>query len=302
MAGGSNPAKAIKYAFVANLGIAIAKGIAAAMTGSSSMLAEAIHSTADTGNQLLLFLGIKQSTKPATPEHPLGFGMATFFWSFIVAIILFSLGGLYSLYEGFHKLDASEPIEQAWIAFTVLGIAIVLEGGSLYGCMREINAQRNGRTLWRWLRESRSAELVVVFGEDLGALVGLVFAAVFLGLAVATGDNRYDAYGSMVIGAVLLVIAVFVAIRVHALLIGRSADPALSSAIEEAIKDNDDIVQVYHVITIQLGPKVLLAAKIRLADGITNVTGCHAINVLEKSLKERFPVIRWSFIEPDIAD
>ncbi len=302
MAGGANPTKAIAYAFFANLGIAIAKTVAAIMTGSSSMTAEAIHSAADTGNQLLLLLGLKQSAKPPTKEHPLGFGKATFFWSFIVAIILFSLGGLYSLYEGYHKLGNHEPLERAWVAFTVLGIAIVLEAISVVGCMREVNLQRRGRSLWQWLKESRSAELVVVFGEDIGALLGLVLACVFLGLAVVTGDSQYDAYGSMVIGVILLVIAVFVAMRVQALLIGRSADPELSEAIEEAIEQSDGIESVYNIITIQLGPKILLAAKIKLVEGITGIHACKSINVLEQSLKERFPEVQWSFIEPDVAD
>jgi len=302
MAGGANPAKAILLAFAANFGIAIAKLVAALMTGSSAMMAEAIHSAADTGNQALLFLGIKQSTKPATPEHPLGFGKATFFWSFVVAIILFSMGGLYALYEGVHKLEHSAPPEDAWIAFGVLGVAILLEGASLAGCLREIEAQRNGRGLWQWLRESRSAELVVVFGEDLGALIGLVLAAAFLGLSVATGNGRYDAYGSMGIGVVLLVIAAFVGWRVQALLIGRSADPQLRQALEEALEADEEVLEVFHVITVQLGPQVLLAAKVRLRPEITCERACQAINALERSLKARFPQLRWSFIEPDVAD
>jgi cation diffusion facilitator family transporter len=300
--GGANPVKAILYAFWANLGIATAKLVAAIVTGSSSMLAEAIHSGADTGNQLLLLLGLRRSKKPATAEHPLGFGKATFFWSFIVAIMLFSLGGLFSIYEGLHKLEHQGPVEHAWVALLVLGVSIALEAGSLFGCLREINALRGERGLWRWLHESRNAELIVVFGEDLGALLGLALALAFLSLAALTGDSSYDAYGSMSIGAVLLVIAAFVSVRVHALLIGRSADPELSAAIEALIAETDSIESVYRVITIQLGPEVLLAAKVRMQADVSIGEACLQINDLERRLKERFPALRWSFIEPDIAD
>jgi cation diffusion facilitator family transporter len=302
MAGGANPIRAILYAFWANLGIAIAKLVAALVTGSSSMLAEAIHSGADSGNQLLLLLGLRRAKLPATPEHPLGFGKATFFWSFLVAIILFSMGGLFSVYEGWHKLEETEPLEYAWVGLVVLAIGMVLEGGSLYGCLREIRHLRAGRSLWRWVHESRNAELIVVLGEDLGALVGLFLAFVFLSIASVTGDPVYDAYGSISIGIVLLIIAVFVAVRVHALLIGRSADPALQDAIEEFIAEQSSIKGVYNVITLQLGPQVLLAAKVRLAGDVSVAEACLQINDVERKMKERFPEVRWSFVEPDISD
>lgn len=302
MAGGANPIKAIMYAFWANLGIAIAKLVAAIVTGSSSMLAEAIHSGADTGNQLLLLLGMKRSKLPATPEHPLGFGKATFFWSFLVAIMLFSLGGLFSFYEGYHKLHDEGPVEHAWVGLVVLGIGMVLEGGSLMGCLREIRHLRGERGLWQWVHESRNAELIVVLGEDLGALVGLALAFAFLSIASVTGDAVYDAYGSMSIGVVLLVIAVFVAVRVHALLIGRSADPAVHDGIEEFIAEQASIESVYNVITLQLGPQVLLAAKVRMAGEVSVAEACRQINDVEKKMKERFPEVRWSFIEPDTSD
>jgi len=301
-AGGGNPVKAILYAFFANLGIAIAKLAAALYTGSSSMMAESIHSAADSGNQLLLLLGLKRAKKAPNAEHPLGYGKATFFWSFIVAIILFSLGGLFSLYEGYHKLDHDGPVESAWIALVVLGVAIVLEGVSLRGCLREIDLIRGDRPLKAWLKESRNAELVVVFGEDVGALVGLVIAFVFLCVAAATGESRFDAYGSMTIGAVLLLIAVWLGVRIHSLLLGRSADPQLQSAIAELIAADEDIEDVYNVITLQMGPQVMLAAKIKLRGDLPTSDACRAINDLERELKGRFPEIRWSFVEPDVAD
>lgn len=300
--GGGNPTKAIMYAFFANLGIAILKLIAFFITSSSSMLAEAIHSAADTGNQLLLLLGLKRSKKPADEDHPLGYGKASFFWSFIVALMLFSLGGLFSIYEGMHKLQETGPIEKAWVAITVLILGILLEGGSLWGCMREINHVRGDRGLWAWLKQSRNAELVVVFGEDLGALLGLSIALVFLSIAAVTGNGVYDAYGSMSIGVVLLVIAIFLAIRIHALLIGQSADPLVEEEIETMIAEDNPIEGVFNVITIQLGPYLMLAAKVRMRGDAPTTESCKAINELERRVRERFPQIRWSFVEPDVTD
>ncbi len=302
MAGGSNPTKAILYAFVANLGIAIAKFVGFAVTGSSSMMAEAIHSSADTGNQLLLLLGMRQSKKEPTFEHPLGYGKSTFFWSFIVAILLFTMGGLFSIYEGYHRLEHAGAPENAWVAIGILAVAILLEGGSLMGCMKEINLVRGDRSIWRWLKESRSAELVVVFGEDLGALFGLVIALFFLCTAVITGDGRYDAYGSMAIGIVLFVIALFLAARIHDLLIGRSADPHLQRAIEEEIGKSEDVKEIFNLITLQMGPQIMLAAKLGMGKGLSGAEACRAINALELRLRESFPEIRWSFIEPDVED
>ncbi len=301
-AGTGSPIRAILYAFTANLGIAIAKFVAAFITGSSSMMAEGVHSSADTGNQLLLLLGMRQSKRPPDAEHPLGYGKATYFWSFIVAILLFSLGGLFSVWEGWHKLKAVEGVEQAWIALVVLGVSIVLEALSMLGCLVEVRRLKGDRGLWEWLHESRNSELVVVFGEDFAALVGLIIAFAFVGLAALTGDGRYDAVGSIAIGVVLLVVAVFVAIRVQKLLIGRSADPRLAKAIRERIAGDEDIVDVYNVITVQMGPQVVLAAKIRLREGLRIEDACRKVNAVERELRESFPEIGWSFFEPDVED
>lgn len=298
----SSAAKAIFYAFFANLGIAIAKFIAAFFTGSSSMMAEGVHSTADTGNQLLLLLGMRRSKKAPDPEHPLGYGMSTYFWSFVVAILLFSMGGLFSMYEGIHKLHAAEPLERAWIAITVLVLSILLEGGSLFGAVREINKLRGDRSLWEWLHVSRNSELVVVFGEDLGALVGLVLALGFLTTAVVTGDPQYDAYGSMAIGGVLLVIAIFIAVRIHDLLIGRSADPNLQKNLRAHIEADEHVEELFNLITLQLGPQVLVAAKIRLRDGLSNEESCEEVNELERGMRAAYPQIGWSFFETDVAN
>src|SRR5688572_14999128 len=175
---GANSQKAVFFALGANFAIAVAKYIAAFITGSGSMLAEAVHSTADCGNQLLLLLGLKRSRRPPSPDYPLGYGKETYFWSFIVALMLFSVGGMFSLYEGWHKLHAHEEISSPLIALGVLAFGIVAESFSMWGCLREVNKVRGSRSLWQWFRSSRNAELVVIFGEDLAALLGLVFAFV----------------------------------------------------------------------------------------------------------------------------
>jgi len=265
----SSTARAILYAFVANLAIALAKTWAAWLTGSGSMVAEAIHSYADTGNQVLLYLGLKQSQRPPDAEHPLGYGKLSYFWSFIVAILLFTLGGIFSIYEGFHKFNHPEELSQVWVAIVVLVLAILLEGGSLLGCLREIKNVRGERPFGEWLRHTRSSELVVVLGEDIGAQLGLFLALGFLTAALVTGNPVYDAMGSMCIGVILLVISAFIGWRIKALLVGRSADPEIREAIEEVIAEQDSIVHVFNTITIQYGPDTMLAAKIKLKDGIT---------------------------------
>ena len=295
-------AKAILYAFLANAGIALAKTWAAWVTGSGSMLAEAIHSYADTCNQILLYLGLKQSTRPADKKHPLGYGKLSYFWSFIVAMLLFSLGGLFSLYEGLHKLQHPEPLSQIWIALVVLGFAIILEGFSLLGCLREIRHIRGERPFREWLRHTRNSAMVVVLGEDLAALLGLVLASGFLSIAAITVDPLYDAIGSMCIGVVLLVISVFLALRVRSLLVGMAADPLIQEAIAAIIDEDPDIEYVFNTITIQLGPDTMLAAKIKLRSGISIEVAIDTINKLEKRLKEQVPGLKWSFMEPDIKD
>jgi cation diffusion facilitator family transporter len=298
----NSSAKAIGYAFFANLGIAITKGVAAVYTNSGSMLAEAIHSTADATNQVLLFIGLKQAAKPPTEEHPLGFGKATYFWSFVVALLLFSMGGLFSIYEGWHKLHDPAPLHDAWIALTVLGVAIVLETVSLIGCLREIRKIRRGRPFFDWLKHTRNAELVVVLGEDIAAEIGLLLAFVFVAAADLTGDTRWDALGSIAIGVVLIVVALFITLRVKRLLVGRSAEPELERRLEELIAADDSIEELFNALTIQFGPQVMLAAKIRMKAGMSVAHAVERINLLERQIKERFPEIGWCFIEPDIAD
>lgn len=294
--------KAILYAFVANFGIAIAKSWGAWFTGSGSMLAEAIHSYADAGNQGLLFLGLVQSRRLPDEEHPLGYGKLAFFWAFIVAIILFSVGGLFSIYEGIHKLQSPEPLNQVWVGMLILGLAVVLEGASLFGCLRQIATLRGRKPFWQWLRTTRNAELVVVLGEDVAALIGLILALCFLGVADWTGDTRYDAFGSICIGSVLIVVSIFMAIRIKGLLIGRSAEPDLCARIESIIAADPAIEQLLNTITLQMGPKIMLAAKIRMRPTLTIVEAVERINALEVALKRAVPELGWCFMEPDTRD
>ncbi|HQR24831.1 MAG TPA: cation diffusion facilitator family transporter [Steroidobacteraceae bacterium] len=301
-AGQGSPAKAIFYALLANLGIAVTKTGAAVYTNSGSMVAEAIHSCADCTNQVLLFLGLRQADRPPTPEHPLGFGKASYFWSFVVALLLFSLGGLFSIYEGLHKLREPEPLHQAWIALTVLGLAIALETGSLVGCLREVAKIRNGRPFADWLKHTRNAELVVVLGEDVAALAGLGIAFACVALAATTGDTRYDAAGSIAIGVVLIVVAAFIATRIRSLLLGKSAEPELRRRIDELIAADPAIEELLNTITLQMGPQIVLAAKVRMRAGLTIDEAVRRLNELERRIREAHPEVGWCFLEPDVSD
>ncbi len=302
MAGGGSQEsslRAISYAFMANFGIALAKTWGAAFTGSGSMLAEAIHSYADTTNQVLLFLGIKQSQRPPDADHPLGYGKLSYFWSFIVALMLFSLGGLFSIYEGWHKFQNPEPLNQAWVAICILVLAILLEGGSLFGALREIGKLRGSSSLGYWLKHTRNAELVVVFGEDVAALLGLVLALIALLMTEYTGNPVYDAFGSIAIGVVLIFVSFFIALRIRELIIGKSAEPALQKLIADHVAADSAIAEVYNIITIQLGPDVMLAAKVRMNAGLSLNQAIDEVNELEVVLKRELPMLKWCFIELD---
>jgi cation diffusion facilitator family transporter len=294
--------KAILYALLANFGIAIGKSWGAWFTGSGSLLAEAIHSYADTGNQVLLFLGLVQSRRPPDEEHPLGYGKLSYFWAFIVAIMLFSLGGIFSIYEGVHKLQHPEPLEQVWVGLVILGLAILLEGASLLGALRQVRNIRGTRSFREWLKYTRNAELVVVLGEDTAAMIGLAVAFAFLSCSALTGDPVYDALGSICIGVVLIVVSVFVAIRIKSLIVGRSADPQIEAIVRRIIENDPDIECLFNTLTMQLGPQFMLAAKIKMRKGLTLDEAIDRINALEKTLKKEVPEIGWSFIEPDRSD
>lgn len=293
--------RTIFYALGANLAIAAAKTVAAVFTGSSSMLAEAIHSYADSGNQGLLLWGMKQAKRPPTPEYPLGWGKAVFFWSFIVALVLFSLGGLFSVYEGWHKLHATEPLSFPWVAVGILVFGIAAEALSLRACLTEVNKVRGNRTLWRWFRDSRQSELVVILGEDLAALLGLVLALAAILATIVTGNPAWDALGSIAIGVVLIVVAIGIAVKIKGLLIGQSAEPEVEARMKDFILKQGDVEKVFRILTLQLGTSVMVAVKAQMkADATAEAVA--AINRIERAMRAEFPEIQWLFFEPDIAD
>jgi cation diffusion facilitator family transporter len=291
--------KSIFFALLANLGIAITKTVAAIITGSGAMLAESIHSFADCGNQGLLFLGLNASKKKPDKEHPLGHGKAIYFWSFIVALILFSMGGLFSIYEGIHKLGAHEGLKTPLIAIAVLSVSMVLEGASLYGCVTQINKVKHNQSLWSWLKNSRQSELIVVFGEDVAALLGLAFAIIAVLFAMVTGNPAYDAIGSIGIGVLLLIVSIFLAIKVKGLLIGQSADIESENEIFDFLKSRTEIEEILNLITIQMGPKILVAVKAKMAQADSVDQLIENINICESELKKANPNVQWIFFEPD---
>lgn len=294
--------KAIFFALGANTGIALAKGLAAWYTHSGAMLAEAIHSAADCANQGLLLLGLKRAKRAPSDTHPLGYGKAIYFWSFLVALLLFSMGGIFSIYEGVHKLSHPEMPQSPWVAVAVLAVSIVLEYFSLRGALAEINKVRGAQTLFRWFRSSRQSELIVVFGEDVAALLGLTLALLAVLATILSGNPLFDALGTIAIGTVLILIAIGVGIEVKSLLIGESADPALEAEIEQALLANGRVTRVFNMITLQLGTDVMLAVKAELAGYHTADELIHAINASEGELRQRFPQLRWIFFEPDRYD
>jgi cation diffusion facilitator family transporter len=292
--------KSILFALLANLGIAITKTVAAVITGSGSMLAESIHSYADCGNQGLLFLGLKSSKKKPDPNHPLGYGKEIYFWSFIVAIILFSMGGLFSIYEGIHKINSHEGLKSPMIAIIVLLVSMVFEGASLYGCMVQINKIRHKMPLLKWVRTSRQSELVVVLGEDVAALLGLFFALVAVILATITGNPVFDAFGSIGIGALLITISFFLAVKIKSLLIGRSADEETISAIRLSLESRPEIEKILNLITLQLGAQIMVAVKAKMKEVDSADQLITNINLCETELRKVNPAIQWVFFEPDI--
>jgi cation diffusion facilitator family transporter len=301
MASSGDSNRAILFALGANLAIAIAKGVAAYFTHSSAMLAETVHSLADCGNQLLLLLGMKQARRPASPEYPLGHGKAVYFWSFLVAVMLFTVGGMFSLYEGIHKFQHPEPLQKWWWAAGVLLFGIVAEGVSMRACLQEVNKSRGDRTLWQWFRGSRQSELVVIFGEDLAALCGLCFALVAVMLTVVTGNPLWDAVGTIAIGLLLVVVAVLVAIEVKAMLIGQSMDPARQSEIRRYFEARPEIANVISLITLQLGNDAMVSVQARMHEEQDAEAMLRQITGIERGLKAGFPEVRWSFFEPEIG-
>jgi len=302
MSGHANSLKAILLALGANFAIFVSKLIAAIITGSGAMLAEAIHSLADCGNQGLLLLGMRQAKKPPSDDYPMGWGRALYFWSFVVALLLFAVGGLFSIYEGVHKLSEPEPLRWPWLALGVLLFGIVMESISMRGCLHEVNLARGEQSLWRWFRETRSSELLVIFGEDLAALLGLCLAALAIGGTMLTGNLLFDALGTIAIGVLLVVVAIALAIEVKALLIGQGVEPRRRAELLAFLGDRPEVAEVLNLITLQMGPDVMVAVKARMAATPDNLALIEAINTVEREMKARFADVRWSFFEPDVVD
>jgi cation diffusion facilitator family transporter len=294
--------KAILYALGANLGISLAKGLAAWYTGSGAMLAETVHSCADSTNQLLLLLGLRRAKLPASEDHPLGHGKAIYFWSFIVALMLFSMGGIFSIYEGVHKLMHPEMPQAPWIAVGVLTVSVLLELVSLKGALYEVRKIQGKRSFLKWFRQSRQSELIVVVGEDIAALLGLSLALAAVLATIIAGNPLFDALGTIAIGAVLILVAIIVGYEVKSLLIGESADPDTVTALRDFLSGQPEIAEVYKLITLQLGTELMVSVKARMQEMNSVLSLIEDINRIETALKTTFPQIRWVFFEPDVRD
>jgi len=292
--------KSITFALLANLGIAITKTIAAIVTGSGALLAESIHSYADCSNQGLLFWGLRATKKKPDMEHPLGYGKEIYFWSFMVALILFSMGGLFSIYEGIHKIGMHEGLKNPGIAIAVLSLSMIFEAASLYGCLVQINKLRHNESLRTWYKNSRQSELIVVLGEDTAALMGLSFALIAIVLSVLTGNPVFDAIGSIGIGALLVVISFILAVKIKSLLIGQGTDEETTARIKMFLEERPEVEKILNLITFQLGPRIMVAvkAKMRITESVAGLV--NNINNCESELKKKFPAIQWVFFEPDI--
>ncbi len=292
---------AIIAALLANLGIAVTKFIAYLVSGASSMLAEAVHSFADSGNQILLLIGGKRAKKVATPEHPFGYGRVRYLYAFIVSIILFSVGGVFAIYEGIEKIGNPHPLETWWLAVAVLVISMALESFSLRTALKESKPYRKDISLVGFVRRAKSPELPVVLLEDTAALTGLVFALAGVGLTVITENGLWDGIGTLCIGVLLVVVAVVLGIETKSLLIGEGANPDTATLIAEAMKSTSGVARIIHMKTLYLGPDELLVAAKIAVPGITSAADvAHTIDAAESRIREAVPIARVIYLEPDI--
>lgn len=301
--------KAVVAALLANTGIAITKFIAFLLTGFSSMLAESIHSVADASNQGLLLLGGKRSKREATEEHPFGFGRERYIYAFVVAIVLFSIGGLYAIYEAYHKWHeihdghADDVFDSQWryVPLIVLGIAIVLESLSFRTAIRESNKVRGKQSWWSFIRKAKAPELPVILLEDLAALLGLVVAFAAVSLTLITENGYFDVAGTATIGVLLVVVAITLAIEVKSLLVGESATKESNAKIRGAIESTPGVTQIIHLKTLHIAPEELLVAvKIGVAEDATGAQIAEAINAAERNVRQAEPMATQIFIEPDV--
>ena len=292
--------KQIIQSLAVNVCIALAKGVAAVFTGSGAMLAETLHSSADCSNQLLLLLGVRQSAKPPDASHPLGYGRDLYFWSFVVALLLFTGGGVFSIYEGIHKLFHPEAVEHVPMALGILVFSMLLEGWATWGNLKEMKKRRGTLSLIAYLKRTKDSDLIILFGENSAAVLGLTIAIGALVLAWVTGNGVFDSIGSILIGLVLIGVAVFLAREVKSLLIGEAADENIAEAVKATVPEHVNIEEVLRLITVQQGPgEVLVAMKVRIKSGLTTHEVVDSINAFEQAVHDRAPEIRWCFVEPD---
>ena len=299
-AGPEGSTRAIFYALAANGGIAIAKFVAALTTGSGAMLAEAIHSLADCTNQVFLLIGLKQAKRPGNEAHPMGYARVVYFWAMMVALLLFFVGGAFSVMEGIEHWRHPEPLKSVTIALIVLGVSVVLEAFSLYGAMREINRVSNGKKFFAWFRETRHSELMVVAGEDIAALAGLAVAFVAVSATALTGNPLWDALGSIVVGLLLMMVALFVTREVKAMITGESAAPDVRAAIHAHIEARPEVAGVINLITLQWGEQLMIAVQAKMQPQPSDRALVDAINAVEESIQLRWPEAKWCFFEPDV--
>ncbi len=295
--------KHIIQSLIVNLLIAACKSVAAFMTNSGAMLAEAIHSFSDCANQALLYVGVKQAQRAPDEKHPLGYGRSIYFWSFMVALLLFSVGGMFSVYEGVHKFTHPEPVEHVLWGIGILVFSVCLEGYATYSNIVEMNARKGEKTFFQYLNQTKDSDLVVIFGENAAAVLGLLIALVFMLLAYFTEDGRFDAAGSVLIGLVLIGVAIFLSTKIQSLLIGESADPNIEKTARDIAIEHPNIEKLINCITMQQGPsEVLACVKIKCEPHLTAVDVSALINEFEKALRARCPEVKWLYVEPDLQE
>lgn len=293
----------IIQSLIVNLLIACSKGFAAFMTSSGAMLAETIHSFSDCANQALLLVGVRQSKRPPNQKHPLGYGRAVYFWSFMVAMLLFSVGGMFSIYEGLHKIHNPEPVENIEWGIGILLFSLALEGYAAYSNVVELNVRRDSVGFFKYLQSTKDSDLIVIFGENSAAVFGLIIAIAALLASYFTGDGRYDGYGSFAIGVVLILVAIFLSVKVKSLLIGESADPVINDLVEKEVENHADILKLINCITIQQGPgEVLMCVKIKCKSDLNALQISTLINSLEAGIRTKAPEVKWIYIEPDLQE
>lgn len=291
----------VLFAFGANLIIALVKFLVFLLTRSSAILAETVHSLADTMNQVLLLVGIRKGRREPDQLHPFGFSGELYFWSFIVAMLLFTAGSVYSIWQGINKLMNPVPVQQIHYAFAILGVAIIAEGTAFMKASRMIQKERRGRSVYRYLRSTKKSELIVVFMEDLAALIGLCIAAACLILEQLTGLLVFDALASVLIGVLLAAVAFFLALETKSLLVGEAADPEVIGGVRHILHDDDSVNRVIAMRSLHLGPEdILLAVKLEFNERLNAREISNLINGFERDIRQRYPQIRRIFIEPDI--